>query len=233
MLGNNIIVRPPFRPTQILVFDVETTGLIPRHNKTSAPLSDYPYITQASFVMYDLSKKQITQTYDSYIKVPEHVVIGEEITNLTGITKKICDEKGCDITLFLETMYKAYSDSDVLVAHNFEFDETMILVELQRNYEHIRNTHPECLGLFNKSMENLRNVERYCTMKKGTDICNIMVESTIAGRPPRKKWPKLTELYVKLFDEPAPDGLHNSLVDVSATLKCYIKMRLGGTQGSP
>ena len=225
--GNNIVIGPPFRPSKVLVFDVETTGLLPRQDRTSSivQLSNYPYITQASFVMYDLSQQKIVQTYDSYIKLPDHVVISDETTQITGITKDICQKQGCDITVFLENMYKAYSEADVLVAHNFEFDEKMIMIELERNRKYILETNPECLGLFNRASEELRNIERCCTMKKGTDICNIMIESNIAGRPPRKKWPRLAELYTKLFDEPAPDGLHNSLVDVTATLKCYLKLR--------
>jgi hypothetical protein len=36
--------------------------------------------------------------------------------------------------------------------------------------------------------------------------------------------PKLSELYVLLFpNEPLPIDLHNSLVDVAMTLRCYVK----------
>jgi hypothetical protein len=58
-------------------------------------------------------------------------------------------------------------------------------------------------------------------MKNGTELCAITVDSRTT-----KKWPKLSELHKKLFDE-VPDGLHNSMVDVNACLKCYLKMRHG------
>jgi DNA polymerase-3 subunit alpha len=222
---SNIVVQAPFRPTRILVFDVETTGLLPRQDRYTTspiPLSNYPYITQASYVMYDLSRKKIIETYDTYIRLPGHVTIGEETAALTGITNELCREHGQDILEFISCFYDAYVSADVLVAHNFDFDEKMILVELERNRERML---PECLSLFHTSIEKLRNVDRYCTMKQGTALCNILVDSNDPGKPPRKKWPKLSELYVKLFDEPAPDGLHNSLVDVMVTLKCYLKMR--------
>ena len=45
------------------------------------------------------------------------------------------------------------------------------------------------------------------------------------GRLPSKKWPKLCELYGKLFDGATVDGLHNSMIDVLACLRCYLKMR--------
>ena len=62
-------------------------------------------------------------------------------------------------------------------------------------------------------------------MKKGTDLCNILVESKNPKYPPSKKWPRLNELYTKLFDGATVDGLHNSMIDVLACLRCYLKMR--------
>ena len=39
-----------------------------------------------------------------------------------------------------------------------------------------------------------------------------------------KKNPKLQELYEKLFpDANVPDNLHNSIVDVAVTIRCYMK----------
>jgi hypothetical protein len=96
---------------------------------------------------------------------------------------------------------------------------------MERARQRIVNVNVDCLGLFNKTAEELNNVERYCTMKKGISLCNILMESNKEGGIPKKKYPKLSELYVKLFDEPAPTNLHNSLVDVETTLKCYLKMR--------
>jgi DNA polymerase III epsilon subunit-like protein len=213
-------VGAPIRPTHILVFDTETTGLFPKQDKSAPPipLSAYPYITQASFIIYDLSQERIIETYDYYIKVPEHVVISDEITRITKITKDMCN-RGKDITDFLEHFYNAYLSANVLVGHNIDFDIKMISLELERNRDRIRS---DCLSLFNKSIEELRNVDRYCTMRRGTNICNIIVENSN-----RKKWPKLTELYVKLFNEPPPENMHNSLVDIKATLKCYLKMSWG------
>jgi hypothetical protein len=36
--------------------------------------------------------------------------------------------------------------------------------------------------------------------------------------------PKLSELYALLFpNDPLPQDLHNSLIDVAMTLRCYVK----------
>jgi len=41
----------------------------------------------------------------------------------------------------------------------------------------------------------------------------------------RKKFPRLNELYAKLFDTPLPGDMHNSIVDVLVCLRCFLKVR--------
>ena len=41
----------------------------------------------------------------------------------------------------------------------------------------------------------------------------------------RKKFPRLNELYCKLFDTPLPKDMHNSIVDVLVCLRCFLKVR--------
>ena len=41
----------------------------------------------------------------------------------------------------------------------------------------------------------------------------------------RKKFPRLNELYGKLFDTPLPKDMHNSIVDVLVCLRCFLKVR--------
>jgi DNA polymerase III epsilon subunit-like protein len=219
----------PIRKRMMMVFDVETTGLLPkkvRGSTTEIPIESYPYIIQLSFVVYDLFNKNNVVCYDSYIKIPENVEIPGEVTALTGITKEICNEKGKNIIEALDKFYEAYMMAEVIIGHNIEFDEKMILIELQRNRLAVLEKIPYCFTIFNKVYEKLKGVERYCTMRNGTDLCNIMVPSKIEGGNPTKKWPRLKELHEKLFGE-APSGLHNSMVDVNACLKCYLKMRHG------
>jgi len=81
------------------------------------------------------------------------------------------------------------------------------------------------MTVFNSTYEELNGVERYCTMRKGTPIANILVESKFPGKPPSLKWPRLNELYAKIFNGETVDGLHNAIVDVLVCLRCYMKMR--------
>ena len=223
-------VPPPTYRRRFLVFDVESTGLLPnnRRNSTNAvPITEYPYILQLSYAIYDLSQKQVIRKYDAYIDIPDDVVISEFVTNLTGISKEKCKTEGKPIVEVLEQFYEAYMFCEGIVAHNIDFDEKMISVELERNRPAIMEKAPYCFMTFNPMYEKVQGIERYCTMRKGTDMCNILVESKMPGRPPSKKWPKLNELYEKLFDGGTVEGLHNSMIDVLTCLRCYLKMRHG------
>jgi DNA polymerase III epsilon subunit-like protein len=221
-------INAPIRKRFHLVFDVETTGLIPRTPRGSMaplPITDYPYIIQLSCVVYDMFEKRVVRKLDSYIKIPDHIEIPLEVSEMTGIYKDDCVVKGRDMSRVLMDLYDAYMMCQGLVAHNMEFDENMILIEIERNRAYLEKNAPYCFTLFNNIYEKINNIERYCTMKNGTNICNIMVPSKSEGKPATKKWPKLKELHAHLFDGEVPENLHNSMVDVMACLKCYLKMR--------
>lgn len=222
--NNNISIHKRYA----LVFDVETTGLIPRktpNDTTPLPITEYPHIIQFSHTLYDTFTNAMECSSDSYIRIPDNVVISEFVTNLTGISLEDCYTKGRDIVDVLIEFSTVYKKTNVLVAHNIDFDSNMIMIEVQRNKEELLKRAPECFMLFNHMFERTNNIERYCTMLKGINICNIKIESITEGKPPRKKWPKLFELYEHLFDGEKVEGLHNSMVDVETCLKCYLKMR--------
>ena len=218
-------VPPPPLRTKFLVFDVETTGLLPKQRKTTpVPINEYPHIIQLSFAVYDLMQRKIITSFDSYVKIDENVEIPEIVTSITGINKEKCNSEGNDICMILEKFYEAYMFCEGLVAHNMDFDEKMIQIELERNREKLMEKAPYCFMTFNSMYEKVHGIDRFCTMKKGTDICNIYMES-LYGKKEKKKWPKLSQLYYKLFPNEPITGLHNSMVDVKACLRCYLKMR--------
>ena len=60
-------------------------------------------------------------------------------------------------------------------------------------------------------------------MKKTTKLCNI-IKISKKNNKPYLKTPSLSELYLHLFPESIlPKELHNSLIDILITFKCYIK----------
>jgi|TARA_B110000305_G_C19334708_1_gene585919 DNA polymerase-3 subunit epsilon len=226
---NSFSVLPPVCKTRFLAFDVETTGLLPKeHYKRTGikhvPIEKYPHIIQLSFALYETDNKKITLSKDAYINIDQSIPITDEITKLTGATRDKCNG-GISITDAIIAFSEAYHYCDGIVAHNMEFDETLILIELERNRKYFEKHAPQCFAIFHKIFENTHGMERYCTMRKGTDICNILVPSNMPNGVPKKKWPKLIELYKTLFPNEPINGLHNSMIDVVACLRCYLKMR--------
>jgi hypothetical protein len=55
----------------------------------------------------------------------------------------------------------------------------------------------------------------YCTMKESLTICQL------------KKNEKLMELHKRLFEQEVGGQLHNALVDISVTLRVYLKLTMG------
>lgn len=231
----------------ILIFDVETTGLIKRDFMTKQlPDPDKcPFITQLSYIIYDISQKKKIETFNSYIKISSSIEIPKIVTEITGITQEICQEQGHPITDVLVAFYEAYRRCGTIVSHNMVFDSDMILTELHRNHNSMLVIggcdYPSCL--FNKYYNIGYNIELYCTMMNSINICNIIVESKRRGalmkdeyfinekmdygiiiqKRVHKKWPKLSELHFHLFGV-IPEGLHDSMIDTEVCLKCYLKM---------
>ncbi len=207
---------------KVLVFDVETTGLLP---KTACSLDECPYVVQLSFAVYDITSRTIIHSYDTYVKIADEVEIDEKAQEITGIERKTLKKKGKSIVTAIKTLHSAYNYCDVVVGHNINFDKKMIVIEMKRNEEQLKEKCPEVLRLFDLEYEKAKGITSYCTMMNGISICNIEVPSKDADKKPRKKWPKLSELYDKLYDGETIEGLHNSMVDVLVCLKCYIKMK--------
>ena len=205
---------------RILIFDTETTGLCPKDDGLS--IIDYPFILQLSYVIFNITTKTTEKIQDFYIKIPPHIQITSEITKINGITQEICDSKGVPIEAALNEFYQDYINCNCIVAHNLEFDSKMMLIELKRNRESIISNYPQCINLFNAVHRSLNGIECFCTQLAGINICNIMVPSK-NGKKPYKKFPKLSELYEKLFDE-TPGNLHNALADTLICLRCYMKI---------
>ena len=192
---------------KVLVFDTETTGLIPKKTKT---LADWPHIVQLSCIFIDLDK--LDEMYvDNFIVNPE-VDIPKETSDIHGITNEIAKRDGIAIRDVLLRLTAWLDEADVLVAHNLSFDKRIIEKELER--------------LDYPNYFNVKKHEVYDTMKEGKNICNIVVMNK-RGQG-FIKYPKLIELYNYLF-KPKEDCIeltnaHNAIYDVLMTLRCYLEM---------
>jgi DNA polymerase III epsilon subunit-like protein len=216
---------------KVLIFDTETTGLPPRGNIISQDnLDKWPRIVQFSFIMFDTNYNSISKTRDFIIKMPAGTTIPPESIVFHGITDEIAQEKGVGIEIAFKEFFAALRKADLLVGHNVEFDINMVRVELLRMICNI-SFPQDASGLcaFTKIiahkfdlhlLTNFKNI--YCTMQESIDLCAIEVKDRY-GRT-YNKFPKLIELHEKLF-KTQPKNLHNSLIDILVTLRCFMQLK--------
>ena len=178
-----------------LIFDVETTGLPKKRNADILDFQNWPNVVQISWMVYNVTHGKIISINDHIIRLQSGVKIPESATNIHGITNEIMREKGENIVKVLKKFNKDLLESQVIVAHNIDFDETIIGVESLRWLDH---------NIF----DNYKNM-RYCTMKRSRKI--------------KRKWMKLVDLHEHLF-KTVPQNLHNSLIDVFVCFRCFCKL---------
>lgn len=205
-----------------LIFDTETTGLPKTKFISPSTLHQWPHIVQFSYVIYDESLNKIVQSKDYIIKLPENISISEESTKVHGITNEISINKGVPLNIVLSEFLYYLKEVDKLIGHNIEFDINMIKVSLLRLINDISITN-EQLKLYKCDFHYITNYKHTsCTLKDSIQLCNIQAIDK-KGKP-YLKYPKLIELYEKLFDS-QPTNLHNSFNDVLVTLRCYMKLK--------
>ena len=219
------------RMRRVLIFDVETTGLI---DKKETDLSKMPYILQLSFVVFNLEFMEIEQKYNEYIKIAPEIEIILKITELTGITREISDTKGISINRALLDFHDAYIQCDCIVAHNLEFDSRLIQIETERNISAIRLIEPHYMNLFNKYTDSQFGILQYCTMKNSMNFGGDSGKTETFGRQGNgrqgnrvsqyKKWMRLGELYEKIFHT-VPENLHNSWFDTIVCFRCFMVIK--------
>lgn len=229
-----------------LVFDVETTGLLPRMNpitKLYPPLEQYPHIIQMSWVQFDMVRNTIVETFNSFVELPPGIVINDFVSGLTGITNEMCREYGQPIVEILKKFYDVAIRSNIIIAHNLHFDRTMVRTEIKRHLTELP-AHENWQGLLKDDTNAQMGIDTYCTMMATIQMCNITCpyypyaksgwdpEEMNNGipAPPRTisrsyvKYPKLSELHSHLFGY-VPDNLHNAMMDVLVCLRCFLKIR--------
>ena len=185
-----------------LFFDTETTGIPKDYNAPTSNSSNWPRLVQLSWITTDENCNVLSQ--NDFIIYPDGFIIPSDASKLHGITTAIAKEKGKPLKEVMDKFIEDFKAAKVIVGHNIAFDKKIVGAELIR------------LG----QKDIMNNKQSFCTMEAGTDYCKIRGYYGY-------KWPKLQELYKKLFGYEFEDA-HNSMSDVTATLKCFKEMRKRG-----
>ena len=182
---------------KILVFDTETTGFI---NKKEISLQKQPYIVQFAWILWDLDNGKYTELERINIFINPGIPIpyaASQVHHIYDIDVKDAPPMSSQIDEIMDFVNKA----DVLIWHNIEYDEDMLKLELKR-YEKSYLYAPD---------------QTLCTMKSTVDFCALL------WKWERFKYPKLWELYKKLFWEYFI-WAHDAMTDVEATQKCFLEL---------
>jgi len=182
-----------------LFFDTETTGL-PRNWK--APVTDlnnWPRMVQIAWILSDSLGNRIES--DDFIIKPENFTIPLDASRVHRITTERAIKEGEELEKVLNSFSVLVEQADFIVAHNISFDEKILGAELLR--KGVNGDFPR--------------KRKLCTMKASTNYCRL-------PGPYGYKWPKLSELHIRLFGEDFEEA-HDASSDINATEKCFWEMR--------
>lgn len=185
-----------------LFFDTETTGFISKTLSANDPLQ--ARICQLAAILSNDNGEELSRM--NVLIKPTNWIISPRLTEIHGISHQMAVEKGVPIAAALEEFGKMLPPCQVLVAHNYEFDKNMYLLECEANLLDTKqfSTKSTC-----------------CTMLNSTNICKIP-----KTRGSGYKWPKLQEIHKHLFGEEFEDA-HDALADILATKRVFFEiMRL-------
>jgi DNA polymerase III epsilon subunit-like protein len=181
-----------------LFIDTETNGLPDMKNMVWGKYPSFydldkynsARIVQLSFIVTD--KKYNNIDLQDYIIKRE----GFDINNseFHSITNEVSDRDGVDFNDSFLAFYESLKKTDHIIAHNIEFDISVIKSELyRRNLFHI--------------IEEINKKRLLCTMKHTRNIIKII------NKFGKYKYPSLKELYRHCFNKEI-ENAHNSKYDV-------------------
>ncbi len=183
-----------------LFFDTETTGLPQNYKAPYDDLDNWPRIVQLAWVLTDSQQEIIEQK--SLIIKPDGFSIPAASSAVHGITDAKANELGIPLVEALNFLNEPLmSQTPILVAHNIDFDTNVLGAEFLRA----------------NLTSNFMDLERICTMKSSVAFCDLN----------NRKFPKLTELHLRLFGEDF-SGAHDALVDVLACSRCFFALKEKG-----
>ncbi len=194
---------------KFLYVDCETNGLPLNYKAPFTNVTNWPHAVQITFQLKE--EGSVVKHVNAIIKPRPNMVWHEETAEkFHGISQKMAEREGRDIYKVLSELRECISVADVVIAHNINFDKTILLCEAVRLYQEKRIDEPADKWLWPSETPML------CTMESTTDL----VKS-----PPFKngkyKWPRLEELHDFLFKTKFDKPLHDSNNDVACMIKCH------------
>ena len=199
----------PFKNLRCFI-DTETTGLPINDNLPYTDLDNWPHLVQVALIIEDdnygiLAKRNMILKPDGYS-------IPESSARIHGISNAQAIKEGEDRKQVIGFLDQVLGNSNTIIGHNVSFDLNVVKAEIIR-VKGIEN------ALFSKKNHNVVD-----TMKMGMNICKIPNLSFHTRMSQPYKYPKLDELYYKLFNKHF-DNQHDAMADIQATYDCYYELK--------
>jgi DNA polymerase III subunit epsilon len=190
-----------------LFFDTETTGLPRSFNAPASDVHNWPRVVQLAWEAFGVCGRRALAKSD--IVRPDGFTIPRDAEKVHGISTEVALETGVPIAHALDAFKRPLDGASLVVAHNFSFDARVLAAEFHRL----------------KVGDPFDGKAYLCTMQATTTYCAL---------PSRYgfKWPKLEELYQRLFDE-QPEDAHDAASDVAACSRCFFELRRRGIVPAP
>ena len=131
---------------------------------------------------------------DAFIVKPDGYEIPKYAEDIHGISTELANKEGINIKDALNIIENLIDEAGIIVGHNISFDINVVDSEFYR---------------YRKKLY-LDNMPYKCTMSESVSYCAL----------PNSKYPKLQELYIKLFGKQFKDA-HNAMADIQATFECF------------
>lgn len=183
----------------VLFFDTETTGLPEKGAQWETDFKYFPNIASLAWIFRGVEKH--------FIIYPDGWTIPQETTDIHGITTEYALEHGIKIDIVLAEFAEDILKASFIVAHNIYFDSSVVKANVLKHVG--RQFYDEM-----RFEDGLYKGKRIDTMMKTIKFVQAKYPDGRAG-----KWPKLEELYDKLFPGETFDA-HNSLSDCQALKRC-------------
>lgn len=188
--------------SDVCFFDCETTGIPGKSQKWDVDFMDFPYIVQLAWSLNDKER--------SFIIKPDNYEISPEATAIHGVTTERAFTDGVPFAEVVDEFLADAAAAPLICAHNIYFDTSILKANILRYCGK---------KYYDTKAENaLYKGKRIDTMMKTIRFVGACYPD---GRP--GKFPKLEELYAKLFPgESFP--AHDALQDIRALRRCVAKL---------
>ena len=220
--------------TYVLVIDTETSGLPGGRNVTRETYEKWnrARLVQVAWEFYNPAKECIKQ--EDYIVRPEGFEVPEVAANIHGITTERALTEGMPLIDVLKKLHVLLAYKPIIVAHNIQFDNDIILAELYRYQTELTASQiaAQLAGasqsqqtIINKSIAQIDDMielwvkcRKHCTMLMGT--------------LPGQKWPKLAVLYERCFNRLPTGDMHRADNDTRACAEIYFHLLVDQINGT-